>query len=76
MNLPNLSLEGKIALITGAKRGVRKAIALTFAEAGVDVALCSRVIEDGQLEAVAREIQKLGRRSLAIQADVRLARTF
>lgn len=76
MNLPNLSLEGKIALITRAKRGVGKAIALTFAEAGVDVALCSRVIEDGQLEAVAGEIQKLGRRSLAIQADVRLTRTF
>ncbi len=69
MTLPNFSLEGKIALVTGGKRGIGKATALMFAEAGADVAVCSRGIEDGELEAVAREVKKLGRRSLAIQAD-------
>ncbi len=69
MSLPNFSLEGKTALVTGGKRGIGKAIALLFAEAGADVAVCSRGIEGGELEAVAREVKKLGRRSLAIQAD-------
>ncbi len=70
MSIPSLSLEGKVAIVTGSKRGIGKAIALAFAEAGADVALCSRVVEDGLLEAVAKEIQEFGRRSLAIQADI------
>ena len=47
-----------------------KAIALTFAEAGADVATCSRTDKGGELTAVADEVRKLGRRALAIQADV------
>jgi len=70
MTKPNFSLKDKVAIVTGAKRGIGKEIALTFAEAGADVAVCSRAVEDGQLEAVAREIQGLGRRSIAVQADV------
>lgn len=69
MSVPFFSLAGKVALVTGGKRGIGKAIALMFAEAGADVAVCSRGIEDGELESVAAEIKKLGRRSLAIQAD-------
>ena len=70
MGINRFSLEGKVAIVTGGKRGIGRAIALAFAEAGADVVVCSRAIEDGELEVVAEEIQKLGRRSLAVQADI------
>jgi 2-deoxy-D-gluconate 3-dehydrogenase len=41
-----------------------------LAEAGADIAICGRVIEDGELQAVAEEVKRLGRRSLAVQADI------
>ena len=70
MGISKLSLEGKVAIITGAKRGIGRAIALAFAEAGADVVVCTRVVEDGKLKAVAEEIRGFGRRSLAVQTDV------
>ena len=63
-------LGDKVAIVTGSRRGIGRAIAVAFAEAGADVVVCDWVIEGGELEAVAEEIQKLGRRSLAIQTDV------
>ncbi len=69
MSIPNLSLAGQVAIVTGGRRGIGKAIALAFAEAGADVAVCDLVVEDGELQSVAQEIQKLGRRPLALQAD-------
>jgi len=68
MTLPDFSLRNKVAIVTGAKRGIGKAIALTFAEAGADVVVCGRNLPE--LEEVAREISALGRRSLAIKTDV------
>ncbi len=64
----NLSLEGKIALITGASRGIGRATALEFARSGADVILVSRKLPD--LEKVVSDITKLGRKSLAIPAHL------
>jgi len=64
------SLAGRAAIVTGGRRGIGRAIALALAEAGADVALGDRVVDDGELEAVAAEVKKLGRRSLAVQADI------
>jgi NAD(P)-dependent dehydrogenase (short-subunit alcohol dehydrogenase family) len=64
------ALSGKVAVVTGGRRGLGKAIALALAGAGADVALCDRAIDDGQLEAVADEARKLGRRSLVAKADI------
>ena len=70
-NLTDLfSLDGRVALVTGARRGIGRAIALLFAEAGADVAVCDININDGALNNLADEIIKYGRRSLAVQADV------
>jgi len=70
VGLPSFPLPGKVAIITGGRRGIGRAIALALAEAGADIAICGRVIEDGELQAVAEEVKRLGRRSLAVQADI------
>lgn len=65
MNL--FSLEGKVALITGASRGIGEAVALAFADAGADVVVASRKLPD--CEKVAEAIKAKGRKSLAIACN-------
>ena len=70
MSGPDSSLEGQVAVVTGARRGIGRAIALAFAQAGADVAVSDIIADDGELESVAEQIRKLGRRALVIQTDV------
>ncbi len=68
MTIERFSLAGKVAVVTGASRGIGRAIALGFAEAGADVAVAARSEDD--LETLAKEIDSLGRRALAVRTDV------
>src|SRR5213595_3456873 len=63
------SLEGKTAIVTGGGTGIGKSIAIEFARAGADVAICSRQLE--HLEPVTKTIHDLGRRTFAVAVDVR-----
>lgn len=69
MDVSYLSLEGKVALITGGSRGIGKAIALTFADAGADIVVSSRKLP--ALEEVAAEVQAKGSRALPVAAHNR-----
>lgn len=64
----DFSLKGKVALITGASRGIGQAIAVGYAQAGADVIVVSRKLPD--LEKVAQQIRGMGRKSLAVEAHV------
>jgi len=62
------SLEGKVALVTGASRGLGRALSIGMAEAGADVIAVSRTRV--QLEETKAEIEKLGKKVLLAQADI------
>ena len=70
MSLKQFSLEGKKALVVGARRNMGKGFALGLAEAGADVVVTDLAVDDGALQSVADEISEMGRRSAAIQADI------
>lgn len=70
MSLADFSLKGKKALVVGGRRNMGKGFALGLAEAGADVAVADLKIEDGRLQAVADEIAGMGRRAMAVQADI------
>ena len=64
----DFSLEGKVALVTGASRGIGRSIAIGFAEYGADVAVAARTVD--ALEQTAKEIEATGRKALIVPCDV------
>ena len=70
MSLSEFSLEGKKALVVGARRNMGKGFALGLAEAGADVAVTDLNIESGQLKSVSEEIIAMGRNSICIKTDI------
>ncbi|CAN7562366.1 glucose 1-dehydrogenase [Paenibacillus sp. LjRoot153] len=68
MYLPSFQLNNKVALVTGAGRGIGRALAIGLAEAGADVAIFARTASD--LEVVAGEIRALGRQAYPFTVDV------
>ena len=65
----NYNLQGKVALVSGASRGIGAAIALRLAREGADVAV-NYVKDEQNAQKVAQSIREMGRRALVIQADV------
>jgi meso-butanediol dehydrogenase/(S,S)-butanediol dehydrogenase/diacetyl reductase len=63
-----MELRNRVALVTGASRGIGRGIALALADAGADVALCG--MHRRTAEAVADDVRARGRRALAFEADV------
>jgi len=68
MILDNLKLDGKVAIITGAGRGLGRAMAVRFAQAGADVVVAARTLSE--LEQTAAQVQPTGRKCLIAQTDV------
>src|SRR5690349_3517276 len=71
-----MDLRGAVALVTGASRGVGRAIALALADAGADVACAARATDasplrlPGTVDATVRELRARGRRGLAVPTDL------
>ena len=66
--MPGLSLQGRIAIVTGAGRGIGRMMSLSLAEAGADVVVSART--SSEIEETATLVEKVGRRALAVAADV------
>src|SRR3989337_3356181 len=64
----NLNLKDRTALITGGSHGIGRSIALSLAEEGCHIAICSRTLS--RLNQTVKEIESLGVKSIAVQADV------
>jgi NAD(P)-dependent dehydrogenase (short-subunit alcohol dehydrogenase family) len=68
MQEKRFDLSGKVAIVTGASRGIGRSIALGLAEHGADIAICART--KAKLEEVAIEAKKSGRHCLPIAVDM------
>jgi NAD(P)-dependent dehydrogenase (short-subunit alcohol dehydrogenase family) len=68
MTIPTLSAAGKVVVVTGASKGLGRAMALGFAEAGADVVVASRKLD--ACEEVAAEVRAFGRRALPVACHV------
>jgi 7-alpha-hydroxysteroid dehydrogenase len=69
MRMTDFRLDGHVAIVTGASRGIGSAIAVAYAEAGADLVLAART--PGPLEAVADRVRAAGRNAVAVAYDVR-----
>ncbi|MCA0970394.1 glucose 1-dehydrogenase [Halobacillus litoralis] len=68
MYLPSFRLDDKLAVVTGGTKGIGRAIALAFAEAGADVIIIAR--NEEQLLVVKKEVEGLGRKAFTIARDI------
>ena len=68
MILDRFTVDGQVAVITGAGRGIGAGSAVALAEAGADVVISAR--HGSQLEQVAEEVRRAGRRALVVPADL------
>ena len=68
--LPSMSLEGQVAVVTGAGSGIGKAVALALAEAGADVIPCERSGHQDRLGKVCEAIQEVGREAYPASLDL------
>jgi NAD(P)-dependent dehydrogenase (short-subunit alcohol dehydrogenase family) len=66
--LDRFTLEGKVAVVTGASSGLGVAFATGLASAGADIAICARRAD--RLQETRRAVQETGRRCVAVEADV------
>ena len=65
---PDFRVDGQVAVVTGASRGIGRSVALALAHAGADVVVAAR--KEADLEGVADEIRSAGRRALAVPAHL------
>jgi len=63
------SLKDRVAVVTGARRGIGAAIAVMMAEAGADISISDIDVATGELDRVAENIRQTGRRALAVKVD-------
>jgi NAD(P)-dependent dehydrogenase (short-subunit alcohol dehydrogenase family) len=68
MSIPSFSVQDKVTIVTGAGRGIGKALAIGFGEAGASVALVARTV--AQLEETAETIRASGGKALVVPTDV------